>query len=91
MCTSITQEDLITVHHEMGHCEYYLAYKDQPLPFRGGANPGFHEAIGDTISLSVETPTYLKAVGLLYSWDDTKGSSGTIFYLKPNETSFETK
>jgi len=51
----------------MGHCEYYLAYKDLPYAYRSGANPGFHEAIGDTIALSVENPKHLKSVGLLYT------------------------
>jgi len=65
MCTKVDQKDLTTIHHEMGHIEYFLAYKNQPTIFRAGANPGFHEAIGDTISLSVETPSYLHKVGLL--------------------------
>ncbi len=34
-------KDLITVHHEMGHVEYYIQYKDQPVVYRKGANPGF--------------------------------------------------
>lgn len=58
-------EQLFTVHHEMGHVEYYLQYKDQPVSFRGGANPGFHEAIGDVLSLSVSTPKHLHTIGLL--------------------------
>ncbi|GIY26315.1 angiotensin-converting enzyme [Caerostris darwini] len=65
MCTRINMEDLITVHHEMGHIEYYLQYAHQPLVFREGANPGFHEAVGDTMALSVATPKHLKTVGLL--------------------------
>lgn len=65
MCTNVRQSDLTTVHHEMGHIEYYLSYKELPSTFRAGANPGFHEAIGDTISLSVETPSYLDDIGLL--------------------------
>ena len=65
MCTGITMEDLYTVHHEMGHCEYYLQYHKQPLIFSSGANPGFHEAVGDTIALSVVTPDYLHKIGLL--------------------------
>ena len=65
MCTEVNQDNLITVHHEMGHVQYFLAYQKQPYVFRNGANPGFHEAIGDTISLSVETPNYLKQIGLL--------------------------
>ncbi|XP_068685957.1 angiotensin-converting enzyme-like [Montipora foliosa] len=70
MCTAVNQENLITIHHEMGHCEYYLAYKDLPYAYRSGANPGFHEAIGDSIALSVENPKHLKSVGLLYTIED---------------------
>ena len=73
MCAEVNQNDLTTIHHEMGHIEYFLAYKNQPNTFRAGANPGFHEAIGDTISLSVETPTYLKKVNLLKKEKWNKG------------------
>ncbi|XP_074652367.1 angiotensin-converting enzyme-like isoform X2 [Tubulanus polymorphus] len=64
-CTDITMDDLLTVHHEMGHIEYYLQYRTQPQVFRRGANPGFHEAVGDVMSLSVSTPKHLKEIGLL--------------------------
>ncbi|KAG8179605.1 hypothetical protein JTE90_025770 [Oedothorax gibbosus] len=64
-CTKIDMEDLITVHHEMGHIEYFLQYANLPLVFRDGANEGFHEAVGDTIALSVATPEHLKKVNLL--------------------------
>jgi hypothetical protein len=40
MCTAVNMEDLITIHHEMGHIQYFLQYKDKPVPFRDGANPG---------------------------------------------------
>lgn len=40
MCTEVNMEDLITVHHEMGHIEYFMAYKDLPHVFRDSANPG---------------------------------------------------
>jgi len=65
MCTKVDMENLIVIHHEMGHIQYYLQYAKLPTPFREGANPGFHEAIGDTMALSVSTPEHLKAVGLL--------------------------
>lgn len=58
-------EQLFTVHHEMGHIQYYLQYKNQPVGFRRGANPGFHEAIGDVLSLSVSTPKHLHTIKLL--------------------------
>jgi peptidyl-dipeptidase A len=64
MCVKPNQEDLITLHHELGHDYYYLSYHQLPMLFQSGANDGFHEAIGDTIALSV-TPTYLQKVGLL--------------------------
>jgi len=65
MCTSVNQEDFVTVHHEMGHIAYFQQYKDQPWAYRGAPNPGFHEAIGDTMSLAVNTPDHLEKVGLL--------------------------
>ena len=64
MCIQVRGEDFVTVHHELGHNFYQRAYKNQPFLFKGGANDGFHEAIGDTIALSI-TPEYLNKVGLL--------------------------
>ncbi|XP_061410805.1 angiotensin-converting enzyme-like [Lethenteron reissneri] len=69
-CTVVTMDDLVTVHHEMGHVQYFLQYKEQPVPFRDGANPGFHEAIGDVMALSVATPKHLKEIGLLETVED---------------------
>ncbi len=62
-CIEPTQDELMTVYHELGHVFYYLSYKDQPYLFQGGANDGFHEAIGDTVNLSM-TPAYLHQIGL---------------------------
>ena len=64
-CTRVAMESLITVHHELGHIEYYLQYHKQPVVFRSGANPGFHEAIGDVLALSVGSTKHLQRVGLL--------------------------
>ncbi len=64
VCLHPTADDFTTVHHELGHNYYQLAYRKQPLLFRDGANDGFHEAIGDAIALSI-TPAYLKKIGLL--------------------------
>lgn len=64
-CTRVAMDQLSTVHHEMGHVQYYLQYKDQPISLRQGANPGFHEAIGDVLALSVSTPAHLHKIGLL--------------------------
>ena len=64
MCIEINDEDFDTIHHELGHNYYQRAYSGLPFLFRDSANDGFHEALGDTVALSV-TPAYLKAVGLL--------------------------
>ncbi len=64
MCIEKTAEDFQTVHHELGHNFYQRAYKNQPYLYKASANDGFHEALGDTISLSV-TPSYLVQLGLL--------------------------
>lgn len=40
--------------------------------FRDGANPGFHEAVGDLMALSVSTPQHLKKIGLVSNYKDTE-------------------
>ncbi|HTE39409.1 MAG TPA: M2 family metallopeptidase, partial [Steroidobacteraceae bacterium] len=62
-CIEPNQEELFTTYHELGHIFYDLSYKKQPYLFQGGAHDGVHEAIGDTINLSM-TPAYLHQVGL---------------------------
>ena len=80
MCTKVNAEDFYTVHHELGHNYYQRAYKDQPYIFKGGANDGFHEAIGDFVGLSALTPTYLNQIGLLETVPGAEGD--TPFLLK---------
>jgi peptidyl-dipeptidase A len=77
MCIQITEEDFRTIHHELGHNFYQRAYDTQPPLFQNSANDGFHEAVGDTIALSV-TPEYLKQIGLI---DTVPPASGDIDYL----------
>ena len=64
MCINVTEEDLITIHHELGHNYYYMYYHNLPALYQSGAHDGFHEGIGDTLALSV-TPGYLKDLGIL--------------------------
>ena len=64
MCIKPNEEDFTTIYHELGHIYYDLAYNHQPPLFQGGANDGFHEAIGDTIVLAM-TPRYLQSIGLV--------------------------
>jgi peptidyl-dipeptidase A len=77
MCIQITEEDFRVIHHELGHNFYQRAYSTQPPLFQNSANDGFHEAVGDTIALSV-TPEYLKKIGLI---DAVPPASGDIDYL----------
>ena len=64
MCIDVNEEDFTTIHHELGHNFYQRAYNTLPIIFRDSANDGFHEAVGDTLALSV-TPEYLVRIGLL--------------------------
>ncbi|MCA0901948.1 M2 family metallopeptidase [Microbulbifer agarilyticus] len=77
MCINKTGEDLITVHHELGHNFYQRIYNQQPFLYKEGANDGFHEAVGDTIALSI-TPKYLKEIGLM---DEIPGEDKDLGYL----------
>jgi peptidyl-dipeptidase A len=78
MCTKVNAEDFYTVHHELGHNYYQRAYKDQSELFKGAANDGFHEAVGDFAGLSALTPTYLTQIGLL---DQAPGADEDIPFL----------
>ncbi len=77
MCINITAEDFDVIHHELGHNFYQRAYNTQPFLFRDSANDGFHEAIGDTIALSV-TPEYLVKIGLLSKAPGAEGDIGLL-------------
>lgn len=72
MCTQIDHKNWFTVHHEMGHIAYFQMYKNQSVLLRTGANPGFHEAVGDSLALSVNTPSHLYKMGLLNSTVNTR-------------------
>lgn len=87
MCIQIRDDDFTTVHHELGHNYYQLAYRQQPLLFQSGANDGFHEAIGDAIALSV-TPEYLHQVGLLPQPPAQGGDTGFLMKQALNKIAF---
>src|SRR4030065_442635 len=59
----------------------------QPFLFRGSANDGFHEALGDTIALSV-TPEYLKQIGLLDKVPGTEGDLGLLMKMALERVAF---
>ncbi len=63
-CIEPDEDQLTTIHHELGHVYYYLQYNHLPPVFQTGAHDGFHEAVGDTITLSL-TPEHLAKVGLI--------------------------
>lgn len=65
MCAHNTFEDFITIHHELGHIQYFMWYKHQPLLYRDGASPSFHEAIGDMLALSVINPQHFQRLNLI--------------------------
>ncbi len=77
MCTEPTEEDLLTIHHELGHIFYYQSYRSLPFLFQSGANDGFHEAVGDAIQLSINTD-YLKKVGLLGKSPDSRNGKSAL-------------
>jgi peptidyl-dipeptidase A len=77
MCIDITGEDFATIHHELGHNIYQRAYNQRPFLFRDSANDGFHEAIGDTIALSI-TPEYLVKLGFLNQAPDPSKDLGLL-------------
>jgi peptidyl-dipeptidase A len=77
MCIDVTDEDFTTIHHELGHNFYQRAYNRLPVVLRESANDGFHEAVGDTIALSV-TPEYLVRIGLLDKAPDASADTSLL-------------
>ncbi|MEP7132030.1 MAG: M2 family metallopeptidase [Acidobacteriota bacterium] len=87
MCIDITAEDFSTIHHELGHNFYQRAYNAQPYFFRDSANDGFHEAIGDTIALSI-TPEYLVKLKFLEKAPDESKDIGLLLSRALDKLSF---
>jgi len=77
MCIQISEEEFAVIHHELGHNYYQRAYNKKSFLFRDSANDGFHEAVGDTIALSI-TPEYLVQIGLLDKATDPSGDIGLL-------------
>lgn len=77
MCIEPNAEDFYTIYHELGHNYYQRAYNQKPFLFRDGANDGFHEAIGDTIQLSM-TPEYFQQIGLIQKVPDASKDIGIL-------------
>ena len=87
MCIQITGEEFAVVHHELGHNFYQRAYNKQPFLFRDSANDGFHEAIGDTIALSI-TPEYLVKLGFLAKPTDASKDTGLLLHRALEKVAF---
>jgi peptidyl-dipeptidase A len=87
MCIQKTGEEFAVIHHELGHNYYQRAYKNLPLLYRSSANDGFHEAIGDTIALSI-TPKYLKEIGLVNNIPDASNDIGMLLKLALDKIAF---
>jgi peptidyl-dipeptidase A len=87
MCIEINAEDFRTIHHELGHNFYQRAYRKQPFLFRDSANDGFHEAIGDTIALSI-TPSYLKQLSLIDAEPDPSKDIGLLLEMALDKVAF---
>lgn len=86
-CVQINEEDFSVVHHELGHNYYQMAYAGRPFLFRESANDAFHEAIGDTIALSV-TPPYLKQLGLINQVPDPRADIGFLLNRALDKVAF---
>lgn len=56
-----------TSHHELGHGYYFISYTRPEVPplLRLGANPAFHEGMGELVSLASGQVPYLQSVGVL--------------------------
>ncbi len=87
MCIDITDENFRTIHHELGHNFYQRAYSTLSPLYRQSANDGFHEAVGDTIALSI-TPEYLHTIGLLPNVPPAENDVGYLLKMALDKIAF---
>jgi peptidyl-dipeptidase A len=87
MCIQVRAEDFRVVHHELGHNVYQRAYSHQPYLFQNSANAAFHEAVGDTIAMSI-TPEYLKRIGLVEEVPDASADTGLLLEQALDKVAF---
>jgi len=80
MCIERNAEDFSVIHHELGHIFYYQAYSHLPDIFQSGANDGFHEAVGDLLTLSI-TPDYLKKIDMVSEEEARQANADPISLL----------
>ena len=80
MCIERNAEDFAVIHHELGHIFYYQAYSGLPDIFQGGANDGFHEAVGDLLTLSI-TPDYYQKIGMVSEEEAKQAKADPISLL----------
>src|SRR5947209_7128385 len=67
MSVEANTEWFTTAHHELGHAYYFISYTRPEVPplLRIGANPAFHEGMGELIALASGQVPYLKSLGVL--------------------------
>ena len=67
MSVEANSEWFTTAHHELGHGYYFISYTRPEVPplLRIGANPAFHEGMGELIALAAGQVPYLKSSGIL--------------------------
>src|SRR2546429_4655352 len=87
MCIRVRDEDFRTIHHELGRNVYQRAYRQQPVLFEDSANDGFHEAIGDTVALSI-TPEYLKQIDMITQVPGPEGDLGLLMHKALEKVAF---
>lgn len=56
-----------TLHHELGHIYYYLAYSNPEVPIvlRSGANRAYHEGFGSMIGMAAMQKPFLAGLNLI--------------------------
>lgn len=67
MSVESDEQWFMTVHHELGHAYYDLAYTRPGVPplLREGASPAFHEGFAEVAAMASRQAPYLQSLGLI--------------------------
>ncbi|KAL3836682.1 hypothetical protein ACJMK2_022104 [Sinanodonta woodiana] len=88
-CTTLTEDDFVAIHQNIGKLCYFMAYKDLPIVYRDGANPGFVDTMANIVILSFNTPEHRKKIGLLDKVPaQNEGDINFLFRMALNNVAF---
>ncbi|CAH1991055.1 unnamed protein product [Acanthoscelides obtectus] len=80
-CLKTDREGYETLHHWMGHIQYFLQYQGLDIKLRNAATDALFDSVGGAFSLAAFSLKHLKRVGLYRGEISTKADINNLYTL----------